>query len=430
MNTKTLTILALAAVAAVAAAVVVTRSDKTVAAPGTIGAPSGGAGGAPSLFPGLASRVEDVAAITVKSGQGESNIELTDGQWRLKEKADYPVDAAKVREVVLSLAALRNFQQRTTRADLFKSLGVDDVAATATPKVEDPAADPAAQPQPEAPRSLLMTLKDKTGQPIASVIVGNTKFAQSPAPQGIYLRKPGEPTSWYAEGKLEVPREPLTWVNNEFADIGRDRVRSVVVMPGGGVPESDRISVAREKPAEGAFVVQAIPEGKQLKDTSLSETVVAGLVKSAFEDVAKAETIDFAAPAAAVDVRTWDGLVVHVDTVESAGRQWWKLTASADPDPFMEAATPPPATDTAAAPPPPQPVPAEPKPKRTPEEVKKEVDELNARWTGWAFSPYSYKATAFSKKLSDELKDPAPPEPLPAAPGSGMPPDMMPDGKP
>lgn len=409
MNSKNFTILAVVAAIAVVAAVIALRSDKTATGGrGDAGATSGKAGASPVLGD-LASKVNDVAGITVKAAGAETHVELVDGQWRVKEKASYPADAGKVRQVLFELVSLRDWSERTSRPDLYKTLGVEDVGmkadeAAATPKPPEPPAAPDA----EGSRSLLLTLTDKSGAVLASTIVGNTKWGQAGA-DGVYLRKPGNPVSYFASGKLDVPREPLTWVNNEFADIARDRVRSVTLTPHENA-EADRIVVAKEKPGEGSFAVHNLPANKVLKEPGLPETLVAGLVKTAFEDISKIDAIDFSGtgvegqrgkPGASVDVRTWDGLIAHVETTQQNDRRWWKLTASADPDPFREG-------EGDAA-----------KPKRTPEEVKKEVDELNAKWAGWALSPFSYKSSAFAKKLSDELKEPEAKPVTPTAPSTG-----------
>lgn len=439
MKPKTLAILVVIAVIAVIAAAVALRSGKP-ATDVSDGAAS------PALFADLSARVNDVAAVSVRTPTSESVVERVDDKWTLRQKSGYPVDAAKVREVILSLAALKNFTPKTARAEGYKALGVEDVAAK---PADTDAANTAATA--EAPRGLLLTLSDKAGQPITSVIVGNTRWPTSSGiaggtgTQGVYLRRPSDATSYLADGKLDVPREPINWVNSEFADIARDRVRSVTLTPHFSAgPETDRIVVERDKPTDAAFVVRNIPEGKQLKDPALSETLVSGLVKTTFEDVAKAETISFAGgdssqPGPTAEVRTWDGLIVRVETVKVGDRHWWRLTPSADPDPYLEAPPPPPpaAPPADGSAPPPPPPPADPKPRRTPEEVKKEVDELAARWSGWAYSPFSYKASAFTKKLSEELKDPAPPAPpptpapapVPVAPPSDAPTPATPAGE-
>lgn len=411
MNSKNLTILAVAAAIAVVAAVVALRSNKAASDGDTPAAtPAAGKPVASPVLGDLASRANDVTGITVKTAAGETHVDLVDGQWRVKERSGYPADPGKVRQTLFELVSLRDWSERTSRPDLYKAIGVEDVGTKPAPKAGDDAKPPASPEAPEAAASQAMqlTLTDKSGAVVASAIVGNTKWGQSGA-EGVYLRKPGNPVSYFASGKLDVPRDAQSWVNNEFADVARDRVRSVTVTPHENA-DADKIVVARAKPGEGSFAVENLPANKVLKEPGLPETLVSGLVKASFEDVNKANEIDFAGagaegnagkPGATVDVRTWDGLIVHIDTTNQHDRWWWKLTASADPDPYKEG-------EGDAA-----------KPKRTADEVKKEVDELNAKWGGWAFSPFTYKSAAFAKKLSEEVKEPEAKPVAPAAPGPG-----------
>jgi hypothetical protein len=392
MNAKTVTVVVVLAAVAVLAAVLALRGDRPREA---------AAGAAPALFAGLESRIDDVELVTVASAAGTSTVERRDGQWRLKEKSGYPVEAGKVRELVLGLAAMTRLEPKTARADLHKSIGVEDVTPSSASDETAPVAP--GEPPPDTSRAVRVTLAGKDSALISSVIVGNTRPG-SGGSQGVYLRRPGEDQSYLAElgaRRFEVPREPLSWVNVQFADIGRDRVRGVTVTPReGGGGEAERIVVGRDAPA-GSFAVQNTPEGRGLKNPGISESLGSGLSQASFEDVAEVGTIDFAGaaggqPGPTISVRTWDGLVVEVQTTEVNGRAWWKLTAAADPDPFKEGEG-----EGEAA-----------KPRRTPEEVAKEVEELNAKWTGWAYAPYSYKADVFKTKMSEQLAEAA----APAAP--------------
>ena len=163
------------------------------------------------------------------------------------------------------------------------------------------------------------------------------------------------------------------------------------------------------------FGAAGIPEGKELKTPGSQESIVSGLGYTTFEDVRKADAVDFAGaaggkPGPKVLFRTWDGLLVTVESAEVDGKTWWKLAAAADPEPFKEG-------EGDAA-----------KPKRTAEEVTKEVGDLNARWSGWAYAPVQYKATAFKTRMSEQIKDKsATPEPSAGVP-EGMP--QLPPGFP
>lgn len=393
MNSKTLAILAGVAVAAVGVAYIALRGDKptvTEIDPGSSDEVFKG-----PLFPDLSAKVDQVSTITVKTSTGEATVEKDGaGKWSSKDRSGYPVDAAKVRDLVLRMASLKDLKVRTSVPGKYAKLGVEDPGskpATDPKPVADPMSAPAAS------QALLVTLKDSGGQSLAALIVGNTDWGGGGVGgQGVYIRKSGDSTSYRASGQLQVPREANQWIDAQFADIKRDRVWSVAISPPEG--DAEKVTVLRDKP-DGAFAVQGIPEGKELKTPGSQESIVSGLGYTTFEDVRKADAIDFAGsaggkPGAKVLFRTWDGLLVTVESTEVDGKTWWKLAAAADPDPFKDG-------EGDAA-----------KPRRTVEEVTKEVGDLNAKWSGWAYAPVPYKATAFKTRMSEQIKDKgATPEP-------------------
>lgn len=386
MNSKTLAILAGVAVVAVGVAYIALRGDKPTVT--EIDPASSDELFKGPLFPDLSAKVDQVSTITVKTASGEANVEKdAAGKWSSKDRSGYPVDAAKVRDLVLRMASLKDLKVRTSVPDKYAKLGVEDPGSK-PPAEPKPDADPMSAPP--ASQALLVTLKDSGGQSLASLIVGNTDWGGGGGGnQGVYIRKSGDATSYRASGQLQVPRDANQWIDTQFADIKRDRVWSVVISPPEG--DAEKVTVLRDKP-DGVFAIQGIPEGKELKTPGSQESIVSGLGYTTFEDVRRADAVDFAGaaggkPGAKVLFRTWDGLLVTVESTEVDGKTWWKLAAAADPEPFKEG-------EGDAA-----------KPKRTTEDVAKEVGDLNAKWSGWAYAPVQYKATAFKTKFSDQIKD-------------------------
>lgn len=413
MNGKVLVVLMVVSAAAVVAAVVALRGER----PGAGDAAEKSVGN-PVLLPGLAEQVDKVRGVQVVSAEGTSTVRAVEGGgWMLEDKANYPVDAAKVREVVLVLAGLNDLEPRTSDPARYKEIGVEEPAA----KTDAGGAEAGTA---GSSRAALVKLMGQDGQPIASVIIGNSK----PLPggvQGVYIRKADAAESYLANlgaRRFDVPRKPLDWLDKQFLDVTRDRVWSVAVTPAesaGG--EAERVVASRSEPTAAVFAVLGVPEGRELKNPGLAESLASGLAQVAFEDVAAAESIDFAGehggvPGPSVRVRTWDGLIVEIRSVEVDGKTWWKLEAAADPEPWMEAPAPqPPGEDGTTAPV------AEPKPRRTPEAVAEEVASLNKKWGGWAFAPFSYKAGAFKVRMSEQLNEPAASAPAPGASAEPMP---------
>jgi hypothetical protein len=267
----------------------------------------------------------------------------------------------------------------------------------------------------------------------------------------MYVRKAGDKTTWLASGQVEVPREPIGWLESRFADVQRDRIKSVVVTH----PDGSTVTVSREKQAD-PFVVKDVPAGRELKDPGVGDTIASTLTGLAFQDVAAAGSIEVPAaapaggatpptaeikPGPSIVVRTLDGLVVTVKSVSKEAKAWWTLKADVD-----EAVV---AANTAGAPADAKPTDAKPDPANPDaaksadtsgpvstaaalESMRKQAAELNASWAPYAFAPADWKVRSINSTLPDLLKEPPKPAETPAggaaptAPGLPRPPSSLP----
>jgi hypothetical protein len=426
LNRTGVTVLGLLAVAGVAVAIVASRGGS-----GGGAAPEGGSdstsksspagkAGAP-VFPDLVSHTADVSQIIVKRAPLEINIKKDGDVWRVAEKAGYPAKIDTVRSVVVGLSQLIREEEKTSRPEQYSKLGV-----------EDPTPPPPDAADKNVPQSALITLKDDAGKTIAAAILGNPKYSQAGlggnSGQQMFLRPAGEKAAWLVSGNVDVPREPVGWMETKFADIKRDRIKSFVITQ----PDSSVVNIGRDKQAD-TFSVQNIPAGRELKDIGVGESLASTLTGLAFQDVAAASFVqpppapaDPNAPALASDlrpgptivVRTFDGLVVTVKSVSKEGKAWWTLSAGIDgtlavpPPP-----PPPPAADGTPAPPPAAPAVG------TLEALQKEASELNTAWAPYAFAPVDWKVRSINSTMADLLKDPNAAAP---APGAGAPPGLPP----
>lgn len=417
MNSKAVAVLGVLAVVGAAAAYFATRSGTSESGDSpTSGASGAGKPGA-LVYPELGTRAADVAEIHVKRAAQEFTIKKDGETWKVVEKANYPAKVDSVRGVVVGISQLIAVEPKTSRADQYSKLGVDD-----------PIAPPPDAANKDLPQSSLVTLKDSSGKAIASVIIGNPKYggqsASGATAAELYIRKAGEPQSWLVSGQVEVPREPTGWLEATFADIKRDRIKSVVVTH----PDSSTVTVARGSQAE-AFNVQGIPVGRELKDPGVGESIAGAMTGLSFQDVAAAAMADTSQMAAGVDIkpgpsivlRTFDGLIVTAQTASKEAKAWWTLVASAD----EALAVPPPAPTAPAADGTAPTTPAAPA-AGTAEAIKKEVADLNAKWSPYAFAPVDWKVRSMNTTLADMLKEPAPaapaiPDPTPHEPDASVP---------
>lgn len=378
------------------------------------------------LFPELREKANDVASIVVTRTTGETTVTRKDGAWVLAGKGDYPVQMSHVTGLIGGLADLKPLEAKTSNAELYSKLGVQDVAP---PKADAVPASPDAPPAEGTPT--LVTLKNEKGEAVLSVIVGNTKWnADGSNAPGVYVRKAGEKQSWLAKpavsagaggGAIDLPTEALGWIERTVVNIARDRIARASVTH----KEGAKVAISREKKEDRAFKVDGVPEGRELSSPSAGDTVANALAYLSVDDIVAASEAGFIADddAAVSEFRTFDGLVIMTRTKTKDGKVYVSFAATVDEAalPKGEAAAP---AEGAA---PIVPLAGE----KKAEEIRKEAADLNAKVSKWVFVVPEYKAKSLQTTMEELLK-PVTPTPavdgdelggagVPAGPGTQLP---------
>lgn len=375
------------------------------------------------VYPDLAAKAPTVTEIAVNSAGAVTTVRKQGDAWLLVEKGGYPVKIEKVREVVVGLGQLKQLEPKTSKAERYAEIGVEDPPATpAVPATPDPTAPPA-----EKSQAALVTLKDSSGATLASAIVGKQRFGTPPT---VFIRKAGDSQSWLAEGQLDVPREVNGWLDTQVINLPRERVARVTITPAeeGATP----LAVSRPTKDDASFAVESLPDGVRLKAPTAADPVTTALSYLNFDDVALASSVmpaDGPAPVT-YTLATFDGMVVTSRVVQKDGRYWAAFDASIDESklPQVPQVTPPePPAPGAAVDPAVQSAydvakkVADEAAKKV-EDVRKEVKTLNDRHGGWAYAIPEYKGKVLVTRLDELLTEeeaPASTEPAgPAVPDS------------
>ncbi len=315
------------------------------------------------MFPALASRVDDVAAIQIETKSASFNVvRRADGHWILPDKASYGADFNTVRKTILGLADLDLTEARTSRTDWLEKLGL------ALPKTGG--------------SGTLLTLKDRKGEVLASMVSGiAVEGGSAGGRQAIYVRRPSEPQSFVARGNLTLDTDQAHWLDRAFIDFARDRVKTVAVKP----LQGPSYTVTRAAPSTVNFsVVERLPPGRTLRSEGEPNGVGNALMGMSFTDVVPISRIDFSHPARA-SFQTFDGLALNVTIVEKENDFWIALDAIVSELPVV------PAGDSSKLKP----------------DIGKEVKELNAMARGWAYRIPRFKGTLISSPLDALLNLPA-----------------------
>ena len=397
-----------------------------------------------ALVPGLKDAINDVTAVKLTGAENKPIATLEKGEkdWRVAERGGYAADSAKVREFMLKLADGELIEAKTATPELHKKLGV-----------EDPAQKDATSVQVEL----------VGGKGATKLVVGRFNGLGG---DGTFVRTAGDNQAWLAKGNLTVDKQPSDWLRKDLVDIASNRIQSVQI-----TREGKTLTASKAKPSDANYTVAEVPKGRELTSETSANGLASVLSGLRLDDVFKREEIP--APDAndvrAVRYASWDGLVVSGLAWEKDGKAYahfeaslveakakddireqqardkadfearkaeFEIKAKAEAAKAAEApAVPVPATaaqSKSAPPAPPTPAeaaiekakgepPAEPLAMTDPAKdeelrlarLRKEVEDLNAKFQGWTFVLPSFKYANINKTV-DELLKPLPQKAEPA----------------
>ena len=292
MGPKTIVILAALTLCAVIAAGIVSAFDSASSRDARIGSP---------VFPGLLDRVNDVATLSVASRRGTVTMARGEGGWRLLESDGFKVMSVKARGSVLDLAALRFFEQKTSRPDKYYKLFLRDI--------DDPYSE-----------SKRITLKDAAGAVLADLVIGLGKNnLPGTDTGGIFIRLPGDKRTWLAQGGLNFGEFPSEWLEREIFDISGDRIKRVEIIR----PNGDTLVITKRSPMTLVYSLNAMPPGTKVKYDEEPGLIASNLEGFLIEDARRAGAVSFP-PGQITRARfeTFDGLS-SVAEVAIVNRQGW-----------------------------------------------------------------------------------------------------------
>lgn len=375
MNQKTLIGLAVAALVAIVIAFAVDRSNRPRSE-------NGGEAPAAYVVPALRDHVNDVDKIVITGADSKPVVTLTRGAngWSIAEKNGFPADTGKLRELLLKLADAQILEQKTSNKDKYASLGVEDVSAKDAKGVE---------------------VELGGLQKPVKLIIGNSNQHG-----GTFVRRDGEAESWLASGSLVVDKKTENWLRKDLADIAATRISSVDITR----PDGKTVRLAKAAEGDANFKLADIPKGREAGSDYAINGPASTLGGLKFEDAVPAKDAPPAEKPLKARFATFDGLIFDVTAWEKDGKDYAQFAASEDETAAAahidaEQAK---AKEAAAA----KPADAKETPAADPAKdrdaklaaLRKDVDDLNARFKDWTFVLPPYKYAAINKAPDDFLK--------------------------
>ena len=174
--------------------------------------------------------------------------------------------------------------------------------------------------------------------------------------------------------------------------------------------------MGKEVPADRDFVLRDVPDGRETDSQYRVNDIGRFLEDLRFEDVAPASSLDFAGSVdKRLEVTTFDGLRVRLDSVMRDGDAWVRLRAEVDEGLVEPAAGVGDGADAAESDGESGSESKDPSESLLPlAEVRSEAERLNAAWQGWAYELPSFKRDYIARRMeeltrpieeSDEEKD-------------------------
>ena len=366
---RTVLVLGVVTLVAVGAVLFVERGSDTAQPGGEI------------VFPALLEQLNGVARVRVTGSEGTFALVRDGDAWVVDEKERYPADPDRVHKLLLGAAGMTRVEPKTSNPERYPKLWLED-------------------PTGEDARSVRLVLEDASGAVLASWVLGDRRPSKSDASRTeLYIRVADDPQAWLVEGSVPRGGKIIDWLDRLVARIDRERLRTVEVVHADGTV----VAVNKEVPADGDFVLRDIPEGREADSQYRINDIGRFLEDLRFEDVAPASSLDFAGSTdKRMEVTTFDGLRVRLDSVMRDGDAWVQLHAEVDEGLVEKAA----GADAAASDGESGSESKEPSgPLRPLDEVRAEVGRLNARWQGWAYELPSFKRDYVAKRM-DELTRP------------------------
>ncbi|GEM_PF-1317962 len=391
------------------------------------------------LFADAATRTNQVARVVVRQGdkiltftrlETPAKISLKEtSSWGINEKDNYPASDEKVRGLVRSVINVRSIEAKTSNAEWYPKLGVQDPLIQ-KPLVVDPTTQAPIDPAISAKADHaghLVSLEDASGKPLARLIIGKKQDAANwdPAKAITYVRPADQAQSHAARATFQIPMEPTDWIKRQPLEVAPDRFHTVRIEhptnPDGTAVAP--IDIERPLAIVENYVLKQLPPGgeRRIADALPTRSTLIALASLSADDVAKAATIDFAR-ATISTYATFDGVIYTARIVTKDEKTWVNLRAVFDEAKFIPTTPPPILGGDDAATAKAKDDTADLDQQRRKQAAQAALD-LDARLSPWAFQV----SEALGKQLTPTLEDLlAPLERAPAMPAPGTPMPILP----
>jgi len=203
------------------------------------------------VFPGLKEQLAGLTSINVASPAGDSvSVVKQQDHWVLAGKSGYKVDFSRLSGILVNLSELKIVEEKTAVSSNHARLGV-------------------AQSGSGAGTSITIFPGEH------SLLVGNEA-----ASRGSFVRYPDDPQVYLTNEWVEASADWLDWVDPVVINIEPSNIQEVSI-----ATRSAQFLLGNRNEASGEFELLGVPEGRELKYSTVADSLTRLLVNIRMLDV-------------------------------------------------------------------------------------------------------------------------------------------------
>lgn len=259
--------------------------------------------------PHLAEKTDAVRVVAIRTTTDTMRLVRTEDGWLVTNKANYPADAGRIRQLVLGMSRLRRLERKTSDPARHTRLELSDVD----------------QPGSQATR---IELLDAGGRSLAALLVGKTEDFQAAGRSRYFVRDAGDDQTWLVEGVLPpVLGEMRNWLQQDLlAGVDDGTLRTLTVTRAG----ASALTVGRDT-VDADLELVDLADGERLDSQHAVDAIADTFRGMSLKDFADNESARRAEPVATVEAVTFSGVRISADIRQGDPDYLVRLDAAHDP---------------------------------------------------------------------------------------------------
>ena len=317
-----------------------------------------------SLYPALLDQVNSINKMLIRSADSSTELRRVGENWVIGNRDNFPAKFDSVKSAILKIAETKIIERKTSIAEKYATLGVNDPSTTDNAK------------------GIRVDITNADNKELVSLIIGNERQGRALGEANFYIRRVADEASYLVAGDLDVSAQVDDWIEADIADIDTERVQRISIMADGEKP----VIIRKEKPSDNFFTVHNIPEGFKAKSRATVSSLGALMLSLRFEDVIAASHVASSSPRGQIEAQTFDGLIAKFERYDYQDNEYVKISFKFDENVVVETNTDDGESEEATV------------------SVAEEVEALNTKTTGWLYKLPDFKMRMLDKRLSDLIE--------------------------